>query len=58
MVQVDVSPEQVGCPDDGQVLAVHVGDVAECCQVRKVSHQELQGPRNQIFIYSNLIGSH
>lgn len=56
--RVSSSPQQVGRPDDGQVLAVHVGDVAERCQVGKVSHEELQGPRNEIFIYSDLIDSH
>ncbi|TNN76659.1 hypothetical protein EYF80_013111 [Liparis tanakae] len=30
--RVSSSPQQVGRPDDGQVLAVHVGDVAERCQ--------------------------
>lgn len=39
-----VSPEQVWRPDDGEVLAVHVGDVAERCQAGEVSHEELQGP--------------
>lgn len=58
MEQDGISPQQVGRPDDGQVLAVHVGDVAERCQAGKVSHKELQGPKNQIFIYSDLIGSH
>lgn len=51
-----VSPKQVGRPDDGQVLAVHIGDVAERCQLGEVSHEELQGPRNQISIHSDLIG--
>lgn len=53
-----ILPQQVGCPDDGQVFAVHVGDVAERCQPGKVPHEELKGPTNQIFIYSDLIGSH
>lgn len=51
-----ISPQQVGSPDNGQVLAVHVGDVAERGQMGKVSHEELQRPRNKIFIYSALIG--
>ena len=58
MGQGGASPQQVGGPDNGQVLAVHVCDVAEGCQAGKVPHQELQGPTNQIFIYSDLIGSH
>lgn len=49
-----LSPEQVGGPDDGQVLTVHVGDVAERCQARQVSHQELQSPKGQTFIYQHL----
>lgn len=57
MEEGGVSPQQVGRPDDGQVLAVHVGDVAERCQAGKVPHEELQGPTNQIFIYSDLIAS-
>lgn len=56
MEQGGVSPQQVWRPDDGKVLAVHVGNIAECCQMRKVPHEELQGPTNQIFIYSDLIG--
>ena len=48
--QDGILPQQVGGPDNSQVLAVHVGDVAECCQVREVSHEELQSPRNQILI--------
>lgn len=44
MEEGGVSPQQVGRPDDGQVLAVHVGDVAERCQAGKVPHEELQGP--------------
>ena len=39
-----VLPEQVGGPDDGQVLGVHVGDGAEGGQAGKVPHQELQAP--------------
>ena len=39
-----VLPEQVGGPDDGQVLGVHVGDGAEGGQAGQVPHQELQAP--------------
>ena len=41
------SPEQVGGPDDGQVLAVHAGDVAERGQPSQVSHQELKSSAEQ-----------
>lgn len=44
MEQGGDSPQQVGRPDNGQILAVHVGNVAECCQPGKVPHEELQGP--------------
>lgn len=46
--QDDLSPQQVGGPDDGKVLAVHVGYVAECSQARKVPHEELQGPKKHV----------
>lgn len=40
-----ISPQQVGRPDDGQVLAMHVGDAAEGGQAGKMPHQKLQGPK-------------
>lgn len=54
--QGGISPQQIRRPDDGKILAVHVGNIAERRQMRKVPHEELQSPTNQIFIYSDLIG--
>lgn len=42
-----ISPQQVGRPDDGQVLAVHVGDTAKGRQAGKMPHKKLQGPKTK-----------
>lgn len=36
---------------------MHVGDVAECCQVGQVSHEELQGPGNPIIMARHSAGN-
>jgi len=55
-VKVENKPQQIWCPDYGQIFTRHAGLLVERCHTRQVPHQKFTRTKhssNNIYIYNS-----